>query len=562
VSRECDGGNAENLYRETFLQTVNLIRDFFETGRKAGIMEPLHVAGLLYGAITQVLRTSKLAVKFHKKDLADPKLRTKVFKENQNMKPATRAFSSFLLLSASATIAATAPSITLDQYLGQVRAGNEGVRSAEETSQGALLRAREASLLFSPQLSATGQVLSDSRPQLNSFAPRKTDGVGFNLGISQQFGFGAQVRLGYQFQHVKLEVPMPQFYNTTNYYDAIPSLELSVPLLRNFGAGEARAQQSLIEASALATHYGEGFRTRMMLVEAELGYWRLAIGREIVQVQSKTLERTRFLRDWAQRRVSLNLGDKSDLLQASAAFRFRELELQSAQDEVRAATQNFNTIRGEAPNATVGGLASLSEARLDIPSSWKSSDSPPREREDLLASRQAQRLTAGQAEQVIEKNRPNLELFGQAQLNGRANDASAALSNGWSLDRRTAALGVRLVSTLNFGAKSDAQTGAEKERRAADLSLDRKVFEQRQEFLDLRSKLAEAQSRLGLARELEKIQEEKLTNERARLQRGRSTTFQLIQFETDYSAAQLVRLRSQFEVIRLVAQLNTFGASS
>jgi hypothetical protein len=77
------------------------------------------------------------------------------------------------------------------------------------------------------------------------------------------------------------------------------------------------------------------------------------------------------------------------------------------------------------------------------------------------------------------------------------------------------------VSTLNLGAKSDAQSGAERERAAADLSLDRKRFEQKQEFLDLRSKFSESQARLNLARELEKIQDEKLTHERARLQRGR-----------------------------------------
>jgi AcrR family transcriptional regulator len=85
VSRECDGGIpiAERLFRDTFLQTVNLIRDFFESGRKSGIIQrhvdPLHAAGLLYGAISQVLRTSKLAAKFHKRNLADPKFREQVF---------------------------------------------------------------------------------------------------------------------------------------------------------------------------------------------------------------------------------------------------------------------------------------------------------------------------------------------------------------------------------------------------------------------------------------------------------------------------------------------------
>ncbi len=469
-------------------------------------------------------------------------------------------FLSVMMTLAAPVASASTPPLSLGDYLAQVRRGNEGVRSAEETSQGALLRSREASLVFSPQLHAAGQLLSDARPQLTPFAPQKTDAQGFQLGISQQFAFGAQARLGYQFQHVKLDVLQPQFFLNTDYYDAIPSFELAVPLLRNFGASEARAQQSLLEASALATHYGEGFRARMLLVEAELGYWRLALGREVVQVQNKTLDRTRFLRDWAQRRVNLNLGDRSDLLQASAAYRFRELELQGATNEERSAAQSFNSLRGEEPSSVVGALADLSLASLDIPAEWKSSEVPPREREDLLAAKQAQRLSAGQAEQTFERNRPNVELFGQAQLNGRANSASEAISSGWSFDRRTAAVGVRLVSTLNFGAKSDTQVGAEKERSAASLALDRKRFEQRQEFIDLKARLMEAQSRLSLARELEKIQDEKLTNERDRLQRGRSTTFQLIQFETDFSAAQLARLRSQFEVIRLVAQLKTFGA--
>ncbi|MEN9723791.1 MAG: hypothetical protein RJB38_1777, partial [Pseudomonadota bacterium] len=178
------------------------------------------------------------------------------------------------------------------------------------------------------------------------------------------------------------------------------------------------------------------------------------------------------------------------------------------------------------------------------------------------AAQEAQHLSSSQATQIIERNRPNIELFGQIQLNGRANSASEAMTQGLSLHQRTAAVGVRLASTLNFGAKSSAQEGAEKERSAATLQFDRKRFEQKQEFLDLRTKLKEAQTRLELARELEKIQEEKLTSERDRLQRGRSTTFQLIQFETDFSTAQLARLRSQFEVLRLVAQLSTFSGDA
>ncbi len=85
VSRESDGGVpiAGKLFRDLFLQTVNLIRGFFEEGIRSGIlqsgMEPLHAAGLLYGAMTQILRSSKLAAKFYQKDLTDPTFRRKLF---------------------------------------------------------------------------------------------------------------------------------------------------------------------------------------------------------------------------------------------------------------------------------------------------------------------------------------------------------------------------------------------------------------------------------------------------------------------------------------------------
>jgi len=451
--------------------------------------------------------------------------------------------------------------LTLDQYLSEVSQGNQGYRAARQTADGALLRSRESNLVFSPLLTATAQVYSDAKPQLTPVAPQKTEAQGIQLGISQQFPFGVQARLGYQLLHTDLDVSNPLFFSMTNYYDAIPSLELSVPLLRNFGGSEADSTRELADASAMATHYGESFRAKMSLFEAELSYWRLAVAREVALVQERTLDRNLHLQTWAEKRTQFNLGDRSDLLQANAAVRYRELELKAAKDEERAATQNFNSIRGETPLKPVGSLLPLHQAQMDIPATWKNAEEPPQRREDLLAAEQAERLTRGQSTQAYERNRTNLEIFGQASLNGRGTDASDAISRGLSLDRRTAAVGLRLVSSLNFGAKSDAQTGADKERDAASLAFDRKRFEQKQEFQDLKSKLVESQNRLALAKELEKIQEEKLSNERNRLQRGRSTTFQLIQFETDFSNAQLARVRSQFEVLRLVAQLHTFDTS-
>ena len=73
-------------------------------------------------------------------------------------------FPSVLLLLSPVLVATATPLLAaplpLDEYLSQVRADNPGVRAADETSRGALLRSREARLVFAPQLSATAQVLS------------------------------------------------------------------------------------------------------------------------------------------------------------------------------------------------------------------------------------------------------------------------------------------------------------------------------------------------------------------------------------------------------------------
>ncbi len=87
VSRECDGGMpvAETLFRETFLQTVQLLRDYFVLGQRKGFIrrrvDPLHAAGLIYSAISQILRARQIAAKFHQRDLADSRFREALFTE-------------------------------------------------------------------------------------------------------------------------------------------------------------------------------------------------------------------------------------------------------------------------------------------------------------------------------------------------------------------------------------------------------------------------------------------------------------------------------------------------
>ena len=58
---------------------------------------------------------------------------------------------------------------------------------------------------------------------------------------------------------------------------------------------------------------------------------------------------------------------------------------------------------------------------------------------------------------------------------------------------------------------------------------------------------------------LEKVQKSKLERERSNQQKGRSTTFQVIQFEQDYLTAQLARIQTLSEAMQIAIQLRTYG---
>ena len=449
-------------------------------------------------------------------------------------------------------------SLPLASFLDQVRSQHQGYRAAIDASRGAELQSTEAALLLHPQLSFEGQILSDARPQLNRFVPQKTDSTGFKLGVTQQLPLGIQTQFSYQFSHIQLDIPpsTASFFNVGSYYDAIPSLELTIPLARGRGGSEFQATQIALQSSKLIVHFQEVFRAQTILLEAEWSYWRLALAREAVKIQRRVLQRSQFLENWAKDRLKLKLGDTSDLLQAKASRSSRELELKNALDEERLATQNFNTFRGREALEAVPALSPLGAASTEPLAPL---DLHRTARADLQAAEQLQMQGFAHATQSFESNRPKIDFFASLSLNGRAESASEAIKRGWDFDQKTSVIGVRVVSTLDFWNRSKASSGALQERDSTTLGYDRKRFEYEQEWMELNSRLKEAQTRLKLTQELATLHSAKLERDRDKLKRGRSTTFQVIQFENDAALAELNALRARLEVIRVRAHLATFA---
>ena len=68
--------------------------------------------------------------------------------------------------------------------------------------------------------------------------------------------------------------------------------------------------------------------------------------------------------------------------------------------------------------------------------------------------------------------------------------------------------------------------------------------------------------RLALSQKLETVQEKKLIAEKRRYNGGRSTIFQVLQFEQDLANAQLLKLRNKNELIATYNQLKLFSGET
>lgn len=473
-----------------------------------------------------------------------------------------KVLSLFILTSLGASHALGAPpasspasgttSLSLEQYLAEVREGHQAVQASIRSSRGALGRSEEADLVTSPNLFADIR-WADDQKRNPLFGLNRSQTQSYSLGVSQQTGFGLQAKLSYTYANTDLSTAI----QSGGYYEARPQLELTQSLWRNGFGSETRATQDLLEAGALATHFAQSFSVKAQLAEAEIAYWALSLTRENVAIQKEALDRAQRIFDWSANRARLQLGDRADTLQAQAALELARLDYQAAQDAARAAARTFNNARGIDTDKVEETVARLDAKMID------QLKAPERAgvRDDVKAAEQQQRASIANAKLSTEKLSPSLDVNALVALNGVTPDSGTAVSESFTTENPTMAVGLRFTAPLDFGSVSRSRAGWRDERAAAELNYQRRVFDQDQEWSELQHRLVEAKKRFELTRELEATQEKKLSYERDRLNRGRTTTFQVLQFEQDYARTQLARLQAQATVLQLIARMKTFGGS-
>ena len=447
--------------------------------------------------------------------------------------------------------------LKLNDYISQVERNNQSMTASKLISQGAEERSKEGKLIFKPAVFAQWQTAIDKKPTANiNTQGDRTDQNFIVAGLTQQFDFGLKGKLSYNFAHTKVYDASPLYVPVSDFYDGIATLELTQSLWRNFWGVENRSQEEIIDSQALATKYTENFKMKATIAQAESLYWTLSQIRKVVKVQRESLERAQKIRVWNQNRLQSGLAENSDFLQSDANYKAREFELKSSNQDLKTTQRSFNSLRGIDSDLLDEDLESVDSNKI------KRLALPEKEalREDTKAALELKNISKANSILSVERNKPVFEVYGSYARNGRDIDSTQAASNTFKTDHDTKAIGLRFVTPIDFINLTDNINGYRKEEIAAEQNYSRKLFEQEQQWNDLSTRFEDAKIRLSLVEKIEEAQKIKASNERERLSKGRTVTFQVLNFEQDYAQSELARIQSETNILNIYAQLKTFSA--
>ena len=445
-------------------------------------------------------------------------------------------------------------------FLMQVQKNHDGYKAAEESQESAQLVLHEARTVWRPSLFATAQHTEDHKPSPSFTIADSTVTDTLQVGVSDTVPMGLTGKVYYSISKFRYHnfsaLAGALAGKDAEFTQTSPVIELTLPLWRNWWGGETRAQVEAGEATAQQNVHMQSYQMHQVMVQSASAYLNLALARESVRVAKDAVDRNKQLRSWHAERAGNGLGDRGDLLQADAALQTSMIALKVAQDNENTMARAFNMARGQSSTDVPERLIPLNAdavERIQMPQKEKV-------RDDVVAAMQTSVATRASAEASQQKYKPTLEVYGSLALNNPTpSDNSGAYGDSFNTDRPTETIGVRLTAPLDRGLIHDIQQGYAVQKMAAERTYQRKQLEESNDWNDLVDKFNQAKERSRLNTDLEAKQKTKFDYERTRRSAGRTTTQQVLLFETDYEQSQLARIQSLSDLFQVYASMQLYA---
>lgn len=469
----------------------------------------------------------------------------------------------FLTLWSVATDAGSRPLLSLEEYLKAVEEKDPQTRAQTLQQEAGRLEASKANFGISPDL--ISKVTGHYTERQSFGSPITADngkGLGAELKIRQPTVIGLEVEPGIRFERWKysgLSSLAGAPIAGDSYSDATLFINLRQPLWSGGFGRQKRAERDLVRALASQSEFAGRAGREARLWEAKRAYFTLVYFQNLLEVQGKAAQDATALEKWTQKRANQNLTDESDALQSRAQQQRRELDLASTQKNYKEAARYFNSLRGLVSDEVVENLAPMENLKKNLVASEKLAASAANISAAAKASQAS--LLAAQNEARLNKeiSRPKLDLFGTGEFSALKSKLSPAIGGAFAGKDKGLLVGLEMVLPLNVMARWRAVKSDELKVQAAENSLAQTRIDENQRKQNLLESISSLREQVKIAQVLEDTQKKKLQLERARHRQGRSTTFQILSFQQDYSDIQAQRLGLELALLTQISELELFS---
>jgi outer membrane protein TolC len=370
----------------------------------------------------------------------------------------------------------------------------------------------------------------------------------FSLGIRGILPTGTRYNIGGSVNRLSgttldrdpLSPTFQEFVNLSWQYRSDAGITITQPLLRDFWIDGGRLNIKLLKSQVKISEHLLELLLMDIVQRVAIAYFDLVAARDQIKVQTKALELAQQLVSENKKKVAVGNMAPLDERQAESQQATSKAELTRVTYDVQAAENVLKTLItgdfGEIQATTLeptDKLLAVFQA-FSLPESWRLG---LEQRPDYLIAKQEVEERNIVLQYLKNQLFPALDLEGTYQRNGLGASTSESLDAIG--DNRFPTYGGALVLRfpLTFRSERDAYKRGKVQRQAELIRLKRVENEVLREIDDALKLVRSAYAATEATREARRFAEEALDAEQKKLEVGKSTSFQILQFQRDLTTA-------------------------
>ncbi|MGP0629683.1 TolC family protein [Nitrospina sp. 32_T5] len=414
---------------------------------------------------------------------------------------------------------------------------------------------------FDPSVNAEVRAQDDTVPIASAFANppiSETDQQRWKVGLNQKLTFGTE----YEFFYEGIRDGTNSLFAGLNpQYTTRFEVNLTQPLLKNFGQDVNKSNIYIARNNLSISQYDFKNQVIDILTSAENVYWDLVFSQEDLKVKQQSVQRARDLEQRVKAQVEVGTMAPLEILQAQSEVASREEAVINAEKLIKDNEDNLKNILNIAFDSEKGtkNIQPLDapqydpQAKVDLNHAISQA---LRQRPDYLSKKKELDTRNIQVEFNENQTYPTLDLVASYGLNGITGDArpvglggaprisqfggtfGRGMERALSTDFDSWTAGVVFSYPLGNRAAESQLTTAKLE--VAKLLLDIKDLE-KTIIIEVREAVRQLETdikRVQAARVARHLAEETLNAELKKFEVGLSTSFQVLEFQTDLAEEQ------------------------